>query len=218
MYTKLFFPAFLLLLAACAPSRFVRPLQKNEQAVTAHFGGPLMGYSGAVIPIPLTSVGYGYGLDSSTTVFGNLHTTALLYGTGQVELGVCRSLLVRERWGLSGTVSANLTFDKWEKQFRGWPSIDLNYYHAFGSRNSFVYAGAGNWFELSKYRAHHELQPVHWLFNPHAGVNFHRAKWDWQLETKYILPYRRNEPNVVDYKGIGGYGALGVYFGAYRRF
>ncbi|GAB4133661.1 MAG: hypothetical protein Fur0041_06090 [Bacteroidia bacterium] len=207
-----------ILLFRCAPSRYVVPLNEKEHAVTATFGGPMIGFSGAVIPVPLTSVGYGYGLDSSTTLYGNLHTTSLLYGTIQTDIGVCWSIYQKKKFGISGNLGAQLMFDKWERNFRAWPTVDFNAYRFFRPSGSFYYFGIDNWIELSKQRAHNQEQQVHLLMNPHVGIQWKKQFWSYQLESKWILPYVKNEPNVVDYKGIAGSGALGVYFGVYRKF
>lgn len=208
-----------LVYSSCAPSRYVRPLGKKQQAVTANFGGPMIGFAGTVIPVPLTSFGYGYGLDSLTTVYGNLHTTSLLYGVFQTDIGLCREFYHAPcGLGLSGNLSGNFTFDRWEHQFRAWPELDLNVYKTYNSRGSFVYAGADTWFELSRFRAHQQPQNVHVIFNPHLGIQFVKTKWNFQLEGKFIAPNISSLPNVVDYKGIGGHGAIGIYFGVYRLF
>jgi hypothetical protein len=208
----------LLYMTGCAPSRYVVPLKSGEQAITAHFGGPAIAFAGTTIPIPLTSVGYGRGIDSTKTVYANLHTTALLYGTVQADFGVCWSLYRKNRFGLSTNVSGMFTIDKWEKKFRAWPMIDVNAYRYFGTHGNFYYVGLDNWIEFSKYRAHEQLQPVHWVMNPHAGIEWCKNTWKFQLEGKWILPYRDNRPNVVEYMGIGGKGAVGIYFGVYKLF
>ena len=39
----------------CAPTRFVKPLAKNQNAIAANLGGPLIHFGKAVTPIPFTS-------------------------------------------------------------------------------------------------------------------------------------------------------------------
>lgn len=213
---------FVLLVAlgfsSCAPTRYVQPLAKKQQAVTANFGGPMIGFAGAVIPIPLSAVGYGYGIDSNTTVYGNLHTTSLLYGVIQTDIGVCRRLYTRNGFGISANVSGMFAVDKWEGNFRAWPLVDLNAWKNYGTHGNFVYAGVGNWFELSKLRAHGEPQPTHWIFDPHIGITFCKPKWHYQIESRWLAPNIYNLPNVVDYKAPGHHGAIGLYFGVYRLF
>lgn len=71
----------LLLETACAPSRYVKPLEHKQHAVSGSFGGPMATIPGvATIPIPFTSLGYGYGLKPKTTVYANWYTTAAVFG------------------------------------------------------------------------------------------------------------------------------------------
>jgi hypothetical protein len=204
---------------SCSPTRYVKPLEKGQHCANASFGGPMIGFAGAVIPIPLTSLGYGYGLDSNTTAYANLHTTAMLYGTYQMDIGINRMLYRSPSgFGITGNISVMMSVDKWEHQWRAWPLIDLNAYKNIGTKGSYMYGGFGNWFEFSKYRAHQQVQTVHWIFDPHLGYIIHRSKWKYQFESRFIAPNIANRPNVVEFKGIGGKGAVGVYFGIYKTF
>lgn len=204
----------------CAPSRYIRPLAEKEHAVTANLGGPLIGFAGTTIPVPLSSVGYGYGLNNKTTLFGSVHTTALLYGTLQTDIGVCRSVaVIGRRMLFSGNAVVNAAVSKWDGQGRIWPQLDLNLSYSINSNgSSFIYAGLGNWFELSSKRAHEQKQAKHVFLNPQIGVQLTRRHWDYRIELKGLALGVPNQPNVVDYKGIGGNGAIGVYFGITRRF
>ncbi len=72
MKTNLVWHAIALLLlsvycTSCAPSRFVKPLAKGEQAINVAVGGPVITYSNLPVPLPLLSATYGYGIDSSLT-------------------------------------------------------------------------------------------------------------------------------------------------------
>lgn len=208
---------FVAMLAGCSASRFVKPLDCGQHAVTASFGGPLIRFGGTVIPIPLTSVGYGYGVDTNLTLFGNLHTTSLLYGTGQIEAGICWNVVTVKRFGLNAALSANMTMDKWQKNFRAWPVVDLN--ATFDRKQSgYWYVGLNNWIEFAKQRSHGVNQERQLIFSPQIGHMFVKEKWRFQLEAKYILPYVKNQPNAVEYIGINHYGATGIYFGLYRTF
>ena len=73
---------------SCAPSRFIEPLSKNQQALSFNIGGSLIDYGGTTIPIPLTSLTYAYGLSNNLTAFGSLHTTSLIFNNLQMEIGV----------------------------------------------------------------------------------------------------------------------------------
>ena len=91
---RLFAIVFFIVIAFqnCAPTRFVKPLAKKENAIAANLGGPLIHFGKAVTPIPFTSIMYGRGITNSTTVFGSVHTTALLFGNFQTDFGICQRL------------------------------------------------------------------------------------------------------------------------------
>lgn len=220
IYSIRFWAAALVLLSGCAPSRVVRPLKKNEQTVSLAIGGPLIAYSNSTIPMPLATVSYARGLTSSTTAFGGLHLTSLAFGVLQLDAGACKQFYKNEKLGLGFTVNpaVNLAIDRWEKHFKLWPQLDFNFYKEIKPGKSFFYAGASNWFELSRKRADNQLQQRHWLFNPHLGFNYTVRHWNLVLESKYLIPYAANLPNVVEYKGINGKGSVGIYLGITRRF
>lgn len=210
----------LTLFNSCAPSRLVRPLDKGQKVVSASLGGPLIGFNNTVIPVPLTTLMYAQGITNKTSVFGSVHTTSMLFGVFQTDIGVCQRLYYNDslRIGISANPALNLAFDKWEQHFKCWPQLDLNMYWNIKPNKSFVYAGVENWFELSKYKAYGEIQQNHWLVNPQIGYSYVRKKWNYNLELKYLVPYINNTPNVVDYKGINGKGAIGVYINFTRKF
>jgi len=219
---KYFFFSFLIALAAfssCAPSRLVRPLEKGKKIVSANLGGPLIGFSGKTIPLPLTSLMYAQGIKNNTSAFGSLHTTSLLFGVIQTDIGICQRVYFNDslRLGISVNPSLNLAFDKWEKNFMCWPQLDINAYYEIKPKKSFLYAGIENWFELAQNKADDQKQTRHWLFCPQAGYTYCRAKWNYNIEMKFIAPNIKNTPNVVDYKGINGQGALGLYFTFTRK-
>ena len=114
----------------CAPTRFVKPLAKNQNAIAANLGGPLIHYGKAVTPIPFTSIMYGRGITNSTTAFISAHTTAMLYGNFQTDIGVCQRLYKNDslKFGITVNPAINLVYDKWHKNFRAWPQLDINIY------------------------------------------------------------------------------------------
>jgi len=204
----------------CAPTRFVKPLAKNENAVSVNLGGPLAHYNKSVVPLPFTAIMYGRGISNSTTAFASVHATAMLFGNFQTDIGVCQSIYKQDSLGFGLTVNPaiNMVYDKWNKNFRAWPQLDVNIYKDILKRKAFVYVGLTNWFELSAKRAHGERQPYHALINPHIGMTYNTKKWAYTLECKFLEMNRKNQPNVVDYVGIKGRGAVGIYLNFARRF
>ena len=204
----------------CAPSRFVKPLAKNENAIALNLGGPLIHFRKSVIPIPYTSLMYGRGITNSTTAFGSIHLTSLLYGNFQTDIGVCQRIYKNDslKFGITINPVLNMVYDKWNKNFRVWPQLDINVYKDILKQKAFVYVGLTNWFELSSTKAHNEPVTNHILINPHIGMTYNTKKWGYTLECKFLQMAKNNQPNVVDYVGISGKGVLGFYLNFVRRF
>ncbi len=216
---------FLLLFSAsaifsCAPARFVKPLAEKQKAATLSLGGPLIEYGSLVIPMPLLTAGYGYGITNTLTGFGAVNITSAFYGNAQVELGATKQLLQQNRGlpGLSITPVASLVYRN-KDAFKIFPQLDLNAYWDFNQKRNYLYVGLSNWFELANKRAHDEDQQHHWLVSPLIGQTFVRAKHDFTIEAKFIAPNIRSDKNAVDYiTPLGTHGAFGIYFGYTRKF
>lgn len=224
------------LIFSCAPSRFVKPLEKGEHAVQASLGGPVVNVPGvAQMPIPFTSVMYGHGITDNTTVFGGIHTTAAMFGVIQTEIGATRSLLSDTLdYGVSVSPGVTVATDIWENNWKVWPHIDANFYWKYGKKfnkqvdnlnvednveSNYFYVGVSNWFELSAERAHGEPQPHRWIWNPHIGHTFVRDRWLYSMEFKVLAPTADNERVVTDYARLtGSSGGMGIYIGVSYKF
>jgi hypothetical protein len=207
-------------MSSCAPSRFVKPLNKKEQAINVALGGPLFAYNELVIPMPFLSATYGYGIDSTLTGFGGINFTSAFYGNVQIELGVTKNILKQSGAvpALSITPVANIIYrNKEAKKF--YPQLDTNAYWEFNQKRNFLYAGISNWFELESKKEYDQEQTNYWLISPLIGQIFVRRKWDFTIEAKFIAPNITYESNVVDYKSpLGKRSAFGIYFGYTRKF
>lgn len=214
-------PAIVCLITfACNPTRIVQPIPKGRVQVGANFGGPTIMLGTTPLPIPLTSVHVAYGLKEHTTSFASLHTTALLYGVFQTDLGFTRELLAPQKFipGISVSPIANVLFDKWEHKFSLYPQLDVNAYWNYGSKKNLVYASLNNWFELRTTRAHNEPQTTHWLPSIGLGHQWNNKKYNIQCEVKYVAPTESNENIVVNYVSPAAKGAIGFYIGINRKF
>ncbi len=212
-------------ISSCAPSRYVRPLEEGQKAITGNLGGPLIKFSGMTIPLPLTAISLGYGLKDNLTIYGGVHTTALSFGVIQGDFGVVKEFikpdtLLKFKPGFSMSYTTNLLVDTWEKNFKFWPQIDANLFWNFNlKRKDYFYLGVSNWFELAARRAHGEPQLNRWLFNPQAGITFDQPNWSYNVEAKYLAPNFSNQNIVVDYaKPWGENGGLGIYFSISKKF
>lgn len=224
-YKSIFIVCCAAFIISCAPSRLVKPLEKGEQQLNASIGGPLINFSGTTIPIPFTSLTYANGVADKATAFASLHTTSLMFGVLQTDIGVVRELytpdsISRLTPGISIAPSVNMAFDIWENNFRLWPQIDFNAYWILSKqRQHYCYLGLSNWLEFNQHKAHGEIQRNQWIFNPQIGIMLSKSKWNHQIEMKYLAPEIRNDNVVVDYaKPFGNKGAMGIYYSVSRKF
>jgi hypothetical protein len=224
MRILLFLISGLALLWSCAPARFVEPLQKGQQVITGHFGGPVAKVPGiGAIPIPFTSIGYGKGLTNQTTVMGSIQTTSLAFGVGQFELGASQKLWSTDRMGLSGQLNTNILIDFYTGANRIWPQLDANYYFKYGLKSNrigeqrnynFMYAGISNWFDFYRVESQGRPNEQLWIPSLQFGHQWIRPKWSYQAEVKILAPLESNENIVVPYPSLlQNRGALGLYFG-----
>jgi hypothetical protein len=228
---NIFLIAVLAALASCAPARFVEPLKKGQQVITGNFGGPVAKIPGiGNIPIPYTAIGYGRGLTDKTTIFGNLHTTSLLFGVGQTDLGISQSIWKNDKMGVSAQGTMNIFVDFYTGANRFWPQLDANYYLKYGKHSkpvqldamckieskhyNFFYAGLSNWFDPYKTESQGRPNAQFWIPSVQLGHQWIRPKWSYQAELKMLAPNQSNENIVVNYPSmLNNRGALGLYFG-----
>lgn len=214
---KLLSYSFLLILSiSCAHTRFVEPLNRGELSVGGGFGGPVIDFAGAPIPVPLSSLEVGYGLDTNLTVFAGGHVTSAFYGNIQLDGGLSWKFLDQNKYLPNLTCSPSLVFAYSidDHQARLWPVLDLNSFWNYGKRNNFFYIGFNNYFDLRNTSAHDQPQEHHWIFSPQIGHTLKGKKTDWRFTTelKFIAPYIKNDPVFVPYKSIlGQWGTTGIY-------
>ncbi len=218
---------FLLLLvfgiASCAPSRFVEPLDKGEWSIGANFGGPVIDFAGAPIPVPITAIEVGYGLDSTKTIHGGLHTTSILFGNLQIDAGMTYQFLHQKKYipNLSGALGFNTIYDFDDKSGKFWPTLDLNAFWNYGKRRNYFYVGVNNYFDFTQTLESGQSQKNNILFSPQIGhiVKGKNRSWELTTELKFLAPYRRNDYAFVPYKSITGkFGAAGFYLGFRKIF
>ena len=204
----------------CAPSRFVKPLAKKQHAASFSFGGPIIKFAGAPIPMPFTTLAYGYGITDKVTGYASLHTTSLLFGNLQSDIGATIKLFEKEnKFGISASPALQIAYNvRNQTGFRVWPSADVNTYFHFNEKPSYLYAGVNSWFELSNYKAHEQVQERHAIPNLHLGYTIVKTKWQHQFELSYLGIGIPNTPSVVEYTGFSGKGALGFYYSLIRKF
>jgi len=207
-------------LAACTPMRFVRPLEKKQQAANLSLGGELIKYNSSTIPIPFLAANYGYGIDSSLTGFATLNITSALFGNFQLDLGATKQLLHQKKYFPALSISPAFDFIYRNKNAtKFYPQFAVNAFWEYGKKKNLVYVGIDNWFELATKRAYDLKQENHWFFMPALGHSFCGKKGSFTTEVRAIAPNLSNEKLVVEYvTPFGTHGAFGVYIGYTRKF
>lgn len=223
MFVKtILFLALIMCLLACAPTRYYKPLDEGQHSIHTSFGGPLITVPGvATMPIPFSSVGYGFGVKNNLTIYGSWQTTSAVFGVIHTDFGVTSHLWKNENMGVS--LSPGLTFmiDVFEWKPSLYPQLDINYYISYGkkrdqNKSQEFYLGFDNWFDLRARLAHDVSNTNRLIWNTHVGHSFVRNNWTYQLEAKILAPYLNNDV-VVDYVSpFGKSGGLGFYFGVKR--
>ncbi len=203
----------ILVISSCAPTRVIKPLPKGEKTVGATFGGPLINFAGAIIPIPYTSAWGAYGIDSSTTAWAGLHTTSLAFADFQLDFGFTKNVYTSKSSyipNISLTPALNFMHSFRDAEGRLYPELDINFY--WDKPKHLYYLTFSNWFILSSEKAHGEKITQHWVPTINTGIMFKRPKTTYQLELRYLAPFNKNY-SVVEYFSPMGTGALGIYFG-----
>lgn len=212
---------YLCTFTACSTTRIVKPLQAKEVMVSADFGGPLIGFSGATIPIPFSSITGAYGIDSNLTVFTGIHTTAALFGVIQMDLGaIYRVYQSKKQYipSISTALSTHLLLDVHKANFKAYPVVDVNlYWQYLKSGNNYIYLNWSSWFDFWE-RANGEPNAKPYRPSFGLGHTFENAKMRYTIEAKYMLPGERSGFSPVEYVGINGRGGVGVYIGVSRKF
>lgn len=203
---------------ACNPTRNVVPLNKGEHKVDFTFGGPGIIQFDIPMPMPLSSFNYSYGLTDNYTLRASLHSTALLFGVFQTDLGYTSYLYkqVDKNWGITYSPTLNLMVNRWNGDFRAYPQIDVNYYKRIKEKH-LVYGSISSWFALMNEKGHAEPQKQHLLPSMAIGYTKLNPKWQWGFEAKYIAPFNSTKDIVVTYISPGKQGALGLFFTLSRK-
>ena len=180
--------------------------------------------------MPLTTLGYGFGLKEHLTLFGNLHTTSLLFGVGQVDLGVAYRCWSRKNMGITLQPTLNVAVDFYTGSNRFWPQLDANYYWDYAELRTkakngkgfqkirSVYAGLSNWFDPYLTESQGRTNEQVWIPSIQIGHLWQKNQWVYQFEAKFLAPIYSNEDIVVNYpSAFGNKGALGAYFSIYYK-
>lgn len=206
------------LICSCAPSRFVKPLEKREWAVGVNAGGPLINLFNTTMPVPFSSVYAGYGFTDKLTTYGGIHTTSLIYKTLQLDAGA--TYLVRDMGeiapavSLSGSLNGMMDFREFNTRIYPAMAANLFYDYKFGR----TYSGMEQWIDLYKNEVPDGSQYNPWVPAFYLGQSLKLRKWELTLEYKYLAPFSQNKGHVVRYATVGDVGANGLYLSVQKRF
>lgn len=205
---------------SCAPVRTVVPLEKGSTHVSASIGGPLIEFSGLVIPIPLTSVNVAHGLTENLTVNTALHTTSLLFGVMHIEGSLTKNIYknTTRHYGISSTPGFYFMIDRWEWNPKFYPMLDMNFYVYPTNKNHLLYCSLQQIFELSSKKAFEQKVTSWYIPSLAAGYIWDRPKMNYTLELKYMNFLQSNRDIVVEYIAPGNKGTFGFQIGITRKF
>ena len=121
--------------ASCAPTRYVVPLTKKEKSISVSFGGPIIEERGYITPVPFLSFTYAKGKTKSLTYFGGLQLSSLLDGFYAVEVGALKEWKwwSKKKIGFTTNFVANAMTDIIDGGFTFFPQFDANLYWHFMS-------------------------------------------------------------------------------------
>lgn len=181
-------------------------------------GGPLIQFSGLVIPVPISQIGIGYGINQNLTGQMGIGTTAASFGVGHLQAGIL--------YGISpcGKGSPGITFqsqqhffmDKWKGQFRWYPELGFSGFYDWSDKKNLIFLSAASFLEMEKLNAFIKNQSflIPWIG---LGYQRHLDKWNWHFEARWLAPFEDNRHLVVDYVTPGAKGGIGIYFGLVRK-
>ena len=220
-------PVFGLVLASgCAVSRGIAPLDRGESAVQVSVGGPFVEYAGAPIPLPISSVGYAYGVDGKTNLHSSLYLTQwVLFGVAGLDLGVARELLGAD--GARPRIMADATVYMFfgdhapegaEGGFRLFPDINITVGWDLGRWDHHVYLGIDSFFQpFPEFRYY----PTPFL-GGEVKTGKDKAHVGLIVELAYMAFWEDTLPLNPVWHGVNNHGAISVklgmnvYFGGRR--
>jgi hypothetical protein len=194
---------------ACAPTHAVRPLGCGNAALHASLGGPLVEVSGIDTPIPIVSLGGGYGLGDQLTATAELDATAAVFGVLHVQPGLAYHPLVRQGGALptitlAGSVHLLTNFD----DTRVAPQATLAAAWRIGRRH-LVYLGGDSALAIG--------DPTRLVAGPFVGGEARLGRaWGLVLEAKWLAPNYDVHPLAPTWISPASHGYLSLLVGLTR--
>lgn len=189
--------------AGCGHATRVRPVQKGAVALRAELGGPLGRVEGNLIPLPLATVGAGYGMGPRWDLEGNVHLTTALFGVAGLDVG--STVLLLEPNGARPALAATARlhgFTNFE-DFRAWAELTPSVSWDLGERVIPYASGT----VLAQFAGGPPL------FAVGGGAVVRLGKSSLQLEARWYQPGYESRNLPAAWVGVGGQGAFGFVVG-----
>jgi hypothetical protein len=215
--------AALMLASGCSTTRALAPLAKGQHGVTMSVGGPFVQFGGP-IPVPISSIGYKYGIDGHGDFHTAFYPTQLaLFNVWGLDVGISRELVTAK--GARPRLMVDMTHyffwgDNRGKNadngggppggFRWFPDISAVVTWDVGkdviNRPHRLYLGVDTFFQT--------IPGLHVYPSPMLGTELRASKVvAVQLELAWNAPWKDTTfANPVWY-GPGNYGAVAVRLG-----
>ncbi len=206
--------------SSCTAVRVVKPLEKGDTSIGLDIGGPIVSLAGAPLLVPMSSLNVAYGLKDNTTIFGGIHTTSMIFGVVQTDIGFLHQFNAQSNYLPSFTlgVSNHFTLDIWENNFKSLPQLDLNAYWHYKQKDNFVYASLQTLWDLSTTKAHGVTNTDRIIPTFTIGHRFVREKMSYSIEYKQLAFSASNQQITVNFVSPFTTGASGLFFSISRTF
>lgn len=209
------------LLISCSASHGVRPLGQGNHAVEASLGGPVARLYGKPVPIPMSSVGWRYGIHDRSDVHVRLQpTSAAMFGVVAGDAGLSWMLLEQDGKRPALVTEGSLYAAVGEGTVRGYGELEALASWQFGEREHLGYVGADlflqprAWVEDNPYLPLKSvvagpLVGARWMLGERTGL---------ATQLTWFEPWADVEPLTAFYYSPGQQGAIQVELGIHRTF
>jgi hypothetical protein len=193
-------------IGGCTPTHAVRPLGRGHWVLEGALGGPMVRVAGADVPMPILSLGGGYGMrdDAELTLRGDV--TAGVFGVLHLEPGVAYHPIVRAEGlvptlTLAGSVHllTNVEDTLVAPQLTGAAAWRLH-------RRHLIYLG------LDTALAFGDRDRL--IVGPLVGGEARIGRVGVSLEVKWLAPNYDVTPTAPEWLSPGGRGYFSVLLGA----
>ena len=198
----------------CGSTQPVRVLEEGKTKAAISFGGPIIQFGSAPIPVPYLTIGAMHGYSDDLTLAANAHLLSAALGDIGFDAGAALRLLKQDGAVPELTGKAQIyLFDNiahGPNTPRFFPMISLNGSYLIGE-SSLFYAGIDNLFQLSK--------PAYML-SPFIGTEFYISRRiSGQIETKWMAANINSSHGILEgYASLGGSGNIGIFLGLVYSF